>query len=79
MKKTLSMFCLSVLLLGALIFTLPVSQLSGLDTSTSDPNGGGPTSGSTWSRYDSRCPDGVKEKTNCLSGGNEQCTAKYCN
>jgi hypothetical protein len=78
MKKTMSVFLLTVLLLGVLIFTIPVNTI-GVDTSTSDPDEATGGSGSTWSRHDYLCPDGKKEKTHCLAGGNEQCTAKYCN
>jgi len=32
----------------------------------------------TWDRRDLRCPDGIHEKTLCIEGGSEQCTAQYC-
>ena len=35
---------------------------------------------STWTRQDVSCPaPSDKEKTYCYRGGNEQCTAQYCN
>jgi len=32
-----------------------------------------------WVRIDKLCPDKIHEKTRCVSGGQEQCEAKYCN
>jgi hypothetical protein len=32
-----------------------------------------------YNRYDYTCPDGIREKTNCISGGSELCSPKYCN
>lgn len=40
-----------------------------------DPGGGGQEK---WYRNDYPCPNPEKEKTYCLSGGHEQCTAQYC-
>jgi len=41
-----------------------------------DEAGGG---GATYNRHDYLCPDGVREKTTCISGGSELCDPKYCN
>jgi hypothetical protein len=80
MKKTMSLICLTILLLGVLIFTLPVNTIGGVDTSTSDPNEANGSGGSIWDRYDLMCDQKnlEKYKTVCFSDGSEQCTAKDC-
>jgi hypothetical protein len=35
--------------------------------------------GAVYNRHDYRCPDGVREKTTCISGGCELCSPQYCN
>jgi hypothetical protein len=79
MRKILSVFFVFALLFTIIAYTLPAGG-GGPDPNPEDPWGGsGGGSTETWSRYDYPCVDPKKEKTNCISGGNEQCTAKYCN
>ena len=73
MKKKLlfcSFFIILILSLSFLVFPF---------TNESIPDGGDDGGGTLWSRYDYPCIGSDKEKTNCISGGSEQCTAKYCN
>ena len=79
MKKIVSLFCITILLLIVAVFTIPAAD-SGVDTSSADKDGDSGDGGTTlWDRVDVLCLDLIKEKTYCYSGGQEQCTAKYCN
>ena len=66
------------ILFGITIFCLVfVLFLNVLNAGPGEPEADG--GADHYDRYDTRCPDGVTEKTNCLAGGNELCTPQYCN
>lgn len=68
MRKIILLSVIAIFLFVVIILTLPA-----IDTSPPAEDG------DNWSRHDAPCPNLPKEKTNCISGGNEQCTAQYCN
>lgn len=75
MKKFLVVSLLTIMLI--LSFSLALEAL--IDPEPPPPPGGG---GTLWVRVDTNCNDfnyPAKEKTTCTAGGQEQCTAKYCN
>jgi hypothetical protein len=74
MKKFLVVSLLTIMVI--LSFSLALEAL----IDPEPPMGGG--GGTLWVRKDISCNDfnyPAKEKTTCTAGGEEQCTAKYCN
>jgi len=75
MEKFLVVSLLTIMVIFS--FSLALEAL--IDPDPPDDPPGGAT---LWSRHDINCNDPKnpwREKTQCFSGGNEQCTAKYCN
>lgn len=85
MKKISSFILVIVMLLGVIVFTTGVAfsvDDNKKNPSTNPESPGNTGSGGgviTWERHDDMCPGMNKQKTNCLLGGTEQCTAQYCN
>lgn len=74
MKKFLVVSLLTIMV----IFSLSLVLEALIDPNPPDPPGGA----TLWDRHDINCNDPKnpwREKTQCFSGGKQQCTAKYCN
>jgi len=88
MKKFLATSLVLITVLGVLLFTVSTFALELNDknkvtnaNSVEGDDGSGETV-VTWLRKDDPCNDPKnpgREKTSCSLGGNEQCTAQYCN
>lgn len=83
MKKQILFVCGVVFLLGVIYFTTGTGYSSAGTPDTknyAETEGGGGGGCTTWQRNESKCSDieNAPTKVNCLLGGIEQCTAKYC-
>jgi hypothetical protein len=80
--KKIALSLIFLMCVGLLIMTLPAADPETKkepDTSNKDNDGSGGGGTVTWDRTDLPCYLVPKEKTYCFSGGNQQCTTKYCN
>ena len=83
MKKILAVSLLTIMLI--LSFSLALEALGGggpIPRESIGGNFGGSSGTELWKRDDIDCNDfnyPAKQKTRCTAGGQEQCTAKYCN
>ncbi|MEA2005848.1 MAG: hypothetical protein U9O50_06260 [Acidobacteriota bacterium] len=83
MKKFLVVSLLTIMVIFSFSLALEAVFHDGGAIPIEDIGGNFDGSGATlWDRHDINCKDPKnpwREKTQCFSGGKQQCTAKYCN